>query len=104
MTLTQTPFLESIKRGPLVFDGALGTQLYERGYFITRSFDEACLGRRDLVLEIHRDYVAAGAQVLETNTFGANRQQLSRFGAQDQLHAINRAAVRIAREAAGRRR
>lgn len=100
MALTDTPFLQSIKSGPLVFDGALGTQLYERGYFITRSFDEACLGRPDLVLEIHRDYVAAGAQILETNTFGANRQQLSRFGAQDQLRAINRAAVRIAREAA----
>jgi homocysteine S-methyltransferase len=102
MALTDTPFLDSVHRGPLVFDGALGTQLYERGYFITRSFDEACLGRPDLVLEIHRDYVAAGAQILETNTFGANRQQLSRYGAQDQLRDINRAAVRIAREAAGR--
>jgi homocysteine S-methyltransferase len=100
MAITQTPFLDSVKSGPLVFDGALGTQLYERGYFITRSFDEACLGRPDLVLEIHRDYVAAGAQILESNTFGANRQQLSRFGAQDQLRPINRAAVRIAREAA----
>jgi homocysteine S-methyltransferase len=101
MTLTQTPFLEAVRCGPLVFDGALGTQLYERGYFITRSFDEACLGRPELVLEIHRDYVAAGAQILETNTFGANREQLSRYGAQDQLVAINRAAVRLARQAAG---
>ncbi len=94
------PFLEALKKGPMVFDGAMGTQLYERGYFITRSFDEANLSRSDLVQEIHRDYVAAGARVLETNTFGANRDLLTRYGAQDRLRAINRAGVRLAREAA----
>ncbi|MGH9798582.1 MAG: homocysteine S-methyltransferase family protein, partial [Candidatus Polarisedimenticolia bacterium] len=97
---THPPFLEALKRGPLVFDGAMGTQLYERGYFITRSFDEANLARPELVLEIHRDYLAAGAQILETNTFGANRALLSRYGAQDRLLQINRAGVRLAREAA----
>ena len=102
MPLTDTPFLEILKRGPLVFDGAMGTQLYERGYFISRSFDEANLARPDLVLEIHRNYVAAGAQILESNTFGANRELLSRYGAQDRLVDINRAGVRLARQAAGK--
>src|SRR5262245_54777860 len=102
MRLTDTPFMEKIEQGPLVFDGAMGTQLYERGYFITRSFDEANLARPDLVLEIHKEYVAAGAQVIESNTFGANRELLRRYGAQDRLRDINRAGVRLARQAAGR--
>ena len=100
--LTDTPFLESLKAGPLVSDGAMGSQLYERGYFITRSFDEANLSRPDLVLQIHREYVEAGAHVIESNTFGANRELLSRYGAQDRVRDINMAGVRLAREAAGR--
>ena len=99
MPLTDTPFLDALKRGPLAFDGAMGTQLYERGYFISRSFDEANLTRPDLVLEIHRSYVAAGAQIVESNTFGANRELLGRYGAQDRLADINRAGVRLARQA-----
>jgi homocysteine S-methyltransferase len=95
------PFLEALARGPLVFDGAMGTQLYERGYFISRSFDEANLTRPDLVADIHRDYRAAGAQILETNTFGANAECLKRYGAQDKVAPINRAGVLLAREAAG---
>jgi methionine synthase I (cobalamin-dependent)/5,10-methylenetetrahydrofolate reductase len=101
MALRSTPFLKAIEQAPLVFDGAMGTQLYERGYFITRSFDEANLARPDLVLEIHRDYVEAGAQIIETNTFGANREVLGRYGAQDRLREINRAGAQLAREAAG---
>ena len=101
MPLRDTPFLDAVARGPLVFDGAMGSQLYERGYFITRSFDEANLARPDLVLEIHRDYVAVGAQIIESNTFGANRELLRRYGAQDRLRDINRAGVRLARQAAG---
>jgi homocysteine S-methyltransferase len=101
MALRETPFLETLARGPIVFDGAMGTQLYERGYFISRSFDEANLARPDLVNDIHRDYVAAGAQILETNTFGANRECLSRYGAQDRLIDINQSGVRLARAAAG---
>src|SRR5262245_19108379 len=101
MPLRDTPFLDSVARGPIVFDGAMGTQLYERGYFISRSFDEANLARPDLVGDIHRDYVAAGAQIIETNTFGANRECLARYGAQDRLAEINRGGVRLAREAAG---
>src|SRR5437667_4110200 len=102
MPLTDAPFSDMLARGPLVFDGAMGTQLYERGYFITRSFDEANLARPDLVLEIHRDYVKAGAQIIESNTFGANRELLRRYGAQDRLRDINRAGVGLARKAAGR--
>src|SRR3989441_2636705 len=102
MPLRDTPFLDAVARGPLVFDGAMGTQLYERGYFITRSFDEANLARPDLVLEIHRDYIAAGAQIIESNTFGANRELLRRYGAQDRCRDITRAGVRLARQAAGR--
>ena len=101
MPLRDTPFLDAVARSPLVFDGAMGSQLYERGYFITRSFDEANLARPDLVLEIHRDYVAVGAQIIESNTFGANRELLRRYGAQDRLRDINRAGVRLARQAAG---
>ncbi len=101
MPLTDTPFLEAIKDRPIAFDGAMGTQLYERGYFITRSFDEANLARPDLVLDVHRDYVAAGARIIESNTFGANRELLRRYGAQDRLREINREGVRLAREAAG---
>src|SRR5262245_18168527 len=101
MPLRDIPFLDALGRGPLVFDGAMGTQLYERGYFISRSFDEANIARPDLVADIHRDYRAAGAHVLETNTFGANRECLARYGAQDRIREINRAGVRLARQAAG---
>ena len=100
MPLNRIPFLTALEQGPLVFDGALGTQLYEKGYFITRSFDEANLNRPDLVLQIHRAYVAAGAGIIESNTFGANRALLGRYGAQDRIREINRAGVRLAREAA----
>ncbi len=100
--LADTSILDALKSGPLVFDGGMGTQLYERGYFITRSFDEANVTRPDLVTQIHREYVAAGAQIIESNTFGANRELLARYGAQDRLVEINRAGVRLAREAAGR--
>jgi methionine synthase I (cobalamin-dependent)/5,10-methylenetetrahydrofolate reductase len=101
MPLRDLSFLDALERGPLVFDGAMGTQLYERGYFITRSFDEASLARPDLVTDIHRDYLASGAQILESNTFGANRECLTRYGAQDRLAEINRAGVRLARQVAG---
>jgi homocysteine S-methyltransferase len=99
--LTDTPFLESLEARPLVCDGAMGSLLYERGYFITRAFDEANLARPDLVLQIHREYVEAGAQVIESNTFGANRELLARYGAQDRVRDINAAGVRLARQAAG---
>jgi homocysteine S-methyltransferase len=96
----KTGFLEALSERPLVCDGAMGTMLYERGYFINRSFDEANLTSAELVRSVHAAYVRAGADVLETNTFSANRLLLSRFGIPEKAAAINQAGVRIAREAA----
>lgn len=96
-------FLDALAQGPLVFDGAMGTQLYERGIYINRSFDDANLTRKDLVRQIHEDYLAAGADALTTNTFSANRIKLRRHGLEDKLVEINRSGVEIAREAAGDR-
>jgi homocysteine S-methyltransferase len=85
----------------LVFDGAMGTMLYARGVFINQCYDELNLRAPDLVREIHQAYVQAGAEAVETNSFGANRIKLTPFGLQDEVVAINTAAARLAREAAG---
>lgn len=85
----------------LVADGAMGTMLYSRGVFINRCYDELNISAPDLVRGIHQEYVKAGAEIIETNTFGANRMRLDGFGIADKLREINRAGVRIAREAAG---
>jgi homocysteine S-methyltransferase len=84
----------------LVADGAMGTMLYSRGVFINRCFDELNLSSPDLVRQIHQEYVKAGAEIIETNTFGASRPRLAAFGAAEKLRDINLAGVRIAREAA----
>lgn len=84
----------------LVCDGAMGTMLYARGIFLNRSFDELNLTQPDLVAEVHQAYVRAGADVVETNTFGANRIKLGAFGLADRVHAINVQGARIARHAA----
>lgn len=86
-----------------VFDGAMGTLLYGRGVFVNVCYDELNLSRPDLVRQIHEEYVAAGAEILETNTFGANPVKLSSYGLDGRTEEINRAAVALAREAAGRR-
>ena len=93
-------FREQLSRRVLVSDGAMGTMLYSRGVFINRCFDELNLSSPDLVRQIHQDYVKAGAEILETNTFGASRLRLAGFGVADKLKAINQAGVRLAREAA----
>jgi methionine synthase / methylenetetrahydrofolate reductase(NADPH) len=93
-------FREALSTRTLVGDGALGTMLYARGVFINRCFDELSLSAPDLVGQIHREYVQAGAEFLETNTYGANRARLSGFGMAEQLPAINRAGVKLARDAA----
>jgi homocysteine S-methyltransferase len=95
-----TPFVEALEKRVLVCDGAMGTMLYAKGVFVNRSFDALNVAHPDLVGEVHREYVRAGADVLETNTFGANRLKLAAFGLAEQLHAINVAGVRIARQAA----
>ncbi|HSC26586.1 MAG TPA: bifunctional homocysteine S-methyltransferase/methylenetetrahydrofolate reductase [Vicinamibacterales bacterium] len=93
-------FLDEIDRRVLVCDGAMGTMLYARGIFLNRSFDELNLTQPDLVAEVHLGYVRAGADVLETNTFGANRIKLGAFGLADRVHALNVQGARIARHAA----
>ena len=84
----------------VLFDGAMGTELYARGVFINQCYDELCLRAPELVRAVHAEYVAAGAEVLETNTFGANRLKLAQYGLETQVAAINRRGAELAREAA----
>ena len=96
----RTPFLQELDHRVLVCDGAMGTMLYARGIFLNRSFDELNLTQPDLIAEVHQAYVRAGADVIETNTFGANRVKLGAFGLADRVHAINVRGAQIARHAA----
>jgi len=93
-------FRDQLSHRVIVADGAMGTMLYARGVFINRCFDELNLSQPDLVRQIHQEYVKAGAEILETNTFGATRLRLGAFGIGEKVRDINRAAVRLAREAA----
>src|ERR687884_669197 len=86
-----------------VFDGAMGTMLYSKGVYINRSYDELNLTNPDLVREVHEEYVRAGADVIETNTFGATAHNLQQYGLEGSMHAINVTAARLAREAAAGR-
>ncbi|MEZ4368103.1 MAG: bifunctional homocysteine S-methyltransferase/methylenetetrahydrofolate reductase [Kofleriaceae bacterium] len=97
------PFLEALADGPLLVDGAMGSLLYERGVLHTRSYDELSLSQPELIRTVHADYLAAGAQVLETNTFGCNRVALARHGLAEQVTDLCRAGVEIARGVAGDR-
>jgi methionine synthase I (cobalamin-dependent)/5,10-methylenetetrahydrofolate reductase len=94
------PFLEALEELVLVCDGAMGTRLYAKGVFINRSFDALNISQPDLVAEVHQEYVRAGADVIETNTFGANRIRLGSFGLADRLYEINAQGAKIARHAA----
>lgn len=85
----------------VLFDGAMGTMLYSRGVFINQCYDELALRAPDMLRDIHTMYVQAGAEVLETNTFGANRAKLAHHGLDTQVSEINTRAAQIAREAAG---
>lgn len=96
-------FRELLGKRALVADGAMGTVLYSKGVFINRCYDELNLTSPAMVSEIHRDYVRNGAEILETNTFGANRLHLAKFGIANKTADINRAGVRLAREAAKER-
>ena len=96
------PFREALEERVLLFDGAMGTQLYARGVFINRCFDELNLSAPDLVQEVHRGYVRARVDAIETNTFGANRYKLDAHGCADRLMEINRAGAKLAREVAGK--
>jgi methionine synthase / methylenetetrahydrofolate reductase (NADH) len=94
------PFLERIREGVVVCDGAMGTMLYSRGIFVNRCFDELNLSNPGLVQGTHQEYVEAGADVIETNTFGAHRFKLGPHGFDGQVVKINREGARIARAAA----
>jgi homocysteine S-methyltransferase len=97
---TSRPLLEAIQAGVLVLDGAMGTQLYERGVLYNSCFEELNVSRPQLVAKVHEDYLRAGAQVIETNTFGANALRLEKHGLTARVRELNAAGVRVAREAA----
>jgi homocysteine S-methyltransferase len=86
-----------------IFDGAVGTRLYDKGVYINRSYDELNLTAPDLVREVHGEYVRAGAEIIETNTYGATEHKLQSYGLDKSLREINIAAARLARDAAGER-
>ena len=96
----ERPLLEAARLGVLTVDGAMGTQLYERGILYSTCFEDLNLSRPEVVKKVHEDYVRAGAQVLETNTFGANAMRLEKHNLSGKVREINLAAVRIARAAA----
>src|SRR5713226_72240 len=98
-SLRLNPFLARLGRGPLLGDGAMGTQLHLQGIPFERCFDELNLTEPRIVEEIHRDYIRAGAELIETNTFGANRIKLARHGLEAKVRDINLRAVKLAREA-----
>ena len=94
-------YLERVKENIVLFDGAMGTMLYENGVPLSSCFEELCVSNPDLVKGIHNRYIASGAHVIETNTFGANPVKLKSYHLEDRCEEINRASVRLAREAAG---
>ncbi len=98
---TERPLLEAMRAGVLVVDGAMGTQLYERGVLYSACFEELNVSRPELVAKVHDDYIRAGSQVIETNTFGANALRLEKYGLQARVRELNAAGVRVARQAAG---
>jgi methionine synthase I (cobalamin-dependent)/5,10-methylenetetrahydrofolate reductase len=93
-------FLDRLKRGPMLCDGAMGTQIYAHGISFEHCFDELNLSQPDVILAVHRGYVEAGAEIVETNTFGGNRFRLIEHELENKLVEINRAGVRLARKAA----
>jgi homocysteine S-methyltransferase len=85
---------------PHLFDGAMGTLLYQRGVFINRCYDELNVREPDLIREVHRSYVKAGAELIETNTFGANAVKLGEYGLAEQVKEINARGAQLARDVA----
>ncbi|MCU0411985.1 MAG: bifunctional homocysteine S-methyltransferase/methylenetetrahydrofolate reductase [Bacteroidetes bacterium] len=93
-------FRDRLEREVIVFDGGTGTYLYDKGVYINRCFEELVLTNPELVAEVHRDYINAGADVIETNTFGANRLKLAAHGLESKVHEINVKAAQLARSIA----
>src|SRR5208282_3315023 len=96
------PFSEIFADRPLLADGAMGTLLNSRGIFINRCYDELNLSNPALILSVHEEYLQAGAEIVETNTFGGNRFRLTRHGLGNKVRDINAAGVKLAREAVNR--
>jgi len=93
-------FIERLKQSPVLCDGAMGTLLYAKGIFINRCYDELNLSQPELIRGVHHDYLQAGAEIVETNTFGANSFRLARHSLADRVRDINLAGAHVAREAA----
>jgi methionine synthase / methylenetetrahydrofolate reductase(NADPH) len=92
--------LTRLKQGPVLCDGAMGTLLYAKGVFINKCYDELNLTQPDLIRNIHQEYLNAGAEIIETNTFGGNSFRLARHGLADKVNEVNRKGAELAREAA----
>ena len=92
--------IERLKQSPVLCDGAMGTLLYAKGIFINRCYDELNLSQPELIRGVHHDYLQAGAEIIETNTFGGNSFRLARHSLADRVHDINVAGAHVAREAA----
>lgn len=95
------PFRERLQTGIILFDGGMGTELYNRGVFINQCYDALNLSNPEIVKQIHAEYIRAGADVIETNTYGANRFKLVSHGLAENLYKINFEGARLAREVAG---
>ena len=95
--IDRNTFLSRLRERPFLFDGAMGTMLHHRGVTMETSFDGINLSQPAIVADIHRGYIAAGADIIETNSFGANRYKLAEYGLQEQVTAVNQAAVNIGR-------
>ncbi|MFI5111162.1 MAG: bifunctional homocysteine S-methyltransferase/methylenetetrahydrofolate reductase, partial [Terriglobales bacterium] len=92
--------IERLKQSPVLCDGAMGTLLYAKGIFINRCYDELNLSQPELIRGVHHEYLQAGAEIIETNTFGANSFRLARHTLADRVRDINVAGAQVAREAA----
>ena len=103
MTPRAIRFLEELHERVYVCDGAMGTMLYSKGITINRCFEELNLSMPSLVKQVHEEYVGAGAEIIETNTFGANLFRLAQYGLAEKARQINRAGVRLARQCAGKK-
>lgn len=101
MKTTKTAFTERLREGILLCDGGMGTMLYAKGIYLQTCFDVLNISQPELIREIHREYIAAGAELIETNTFGANRFKLKKHGLADKVAVINASAATLARQEAG---
>jgi len=97
LNLMASDVIARIKQSPVLCDGAMGTLLYGKGVFINRCYDELNLSQPDLIRGIHHEYLQAGAEIIETNTFGANSFRLSRHSLASRVHEINVAGAKLAR-------